>query len=358
MSDKKYTLTVYLAAPGTPVKNLKTGTITYSLPGHAYYAVSDGMTKQGFGFAPTGEGLFERMNGPGRPQSDEYKKYQNPHYERTMEITEAQYRALVNFGKRPQEVAGFNQYHYNFATNSCVDFTFNALKHAGIYKGRQTSFHDEFGNEYSWLDTGHEGLLKVLPNKRELEKIPNPVPGSSLNRTIERPLPPRDLLQRLLSENRQQELNPEQPQYAQNQRGEPYQYAQPDVAKPSLRIEDMPQFAQNIYRQGRQIFTEFCQMKNIPYDEKNLDNIAMSMAAAGYANHMRGVSMINIKDDGQVLIGHKAPELRKAAVDMAEAASTPIEESLTKVQQTARQFEYEEQQRQLAQSQSYGISRS
>lgn len=74
----------------------------------------------------------------------------------------------------------------------------------------------------------------------------------------------------------------------------------------------------------------------------------MSMAAAGYTNHMRGVSMINIKDDGQILIGHKAPELRKAAVDMAEAISTPIEESLAKVQETARQFEYEAQQRQLA----------
>ncbi|KZC76207.1 putative RTX toxins and related Ca2+-binding protein [Neisseria flavescens] len=120
----------------------------------------------------------------------------------------------------------------------------------------------------------------------------------------------------------------------------------------------MPQFAQNIYHQGRQIFTEFCQMKNIPYDEKNLDNIAMSMAAVGYANHMRGVSMINIKDDGQILIGHKAIELRKAAVDMAEAISTPIEESLAKVQETARQFEYEAQQRQLAQSQSRGMSLS
>lgn len=139
-----------------------------------------------------------------------------------------------------------------------------------------------------------------------------------------------------------------QPQYVRNQHVLPYQHEQADIAKPSLRIEDMPQFAQNIYHQGRQIFIEFCQMKNIPYEEKHLDNVAMCMAAAGYANRMRGVSMINIKDDGQILIGHKAPELRKAAVDMAEAVSTPIEESLAQVQQTARQFEQQELERQMA----------
>lgn len=53
MSDKVYTLTVYLAAPGTPVK--KSNGIEYSLPGHAYYAISDGTIKKGFGFAPTGD---------------------------------------------------------------------------------------------------------------------------------------------------------------------------------------------------------------------------------------------------------------------------------------------------------------
>lgn len=122
-----------------------------------------------------------------------------------------------------------------------------------------------------------------------------------------------------------------------------------------LKLEAIPQHAQNIYQQSKQIFTEFCNKKDISYDERSLDNIAMALAAEGYANKMRGASLINIKENGQILIGDKAPELRTASVDMQKAAVTPIEESLIKVQVTAQQFELETQQRQLVQVQSRGI---
>ena len=36
----------------------------------------------------------------------------------------------------------------------------------------------------------------------------------------------------------------------------------------------------------------------------------MALAAEGYANKMRGASLINIKENGHILIGDKAPELR------------------------------------------------
>ena len=39
---------------------------------------------------------------------------------------------------------------------------------------------------------------------------------------------------------------------------------------------------------------------------------------------------------------------------MWEAAKTPVEESLSQIQQTAQQIEYEEQQKQIVQSQSHG----
>ena len=122
-----------------------------------------------------------------------------------------------------------------------------------------------------------------------------------------------------------------------------------------LKLEAIPQHAQNIYQQSKQIFTEFCNKKDISYDERSLDNIAMALAAEGYANKMRGASLINIKENGQILIGDKAPELRTASVDMQKAAVTPIEESLIKVQVTAQQFELETQQRQLSQVQARGI---
>ena len=122
-----------------------------------------------------------------------------------------------------------------------------------------------------------------------------------------------------------------------------------------LKLEAIPQHAQNIYQQSKQIFTEFCNKKGISYDERSLDNIAMALAAEGYSNKMRGASLINIKENGQILIGDKAPEFRTASVDMQKAAVTPIEESLIKVQVTAQQFELETQQRQLVQVQSRGI---
>ncbi|HFC8840055.1 TPA: calcium-binding protein [Neisseria subflava] len=122
-----------------------------------------------------------------------------------------------------------------------------------------------------------------------------------------------------------------------------------------LNLEAIPQNAQNIYQQSKKIFTEFCNKKDIIYDERSLDNIAMALAAEGYANKMRGASLINIKENGHIFIGDKAPELRTASVDMQKAAVTPIEESLIKVQVTAQQFELETQQRQLSQVQARGI---
>ncbi|MEZ7686786.1 calcium-binding protein [Neisseria sp. 20925_1_37] len=139
-----------------------------------------------------------------------------------------------------------------------------------------------------------------------------------------------------------------------DERDERDQYAA-DIDKPTaLTIEDMPQNAQKIYYQGKQIFADFCAQKNIAYDANNLDNIAMSLASVAYKNKMSGVSLINIKGNGEVLIGHKAPGLIMASVDIWEAAKTPVEESLSQIQQTAQRIEYEEQQKQIVQSQSHG----
>ena len=123
-----------------------------------------------------------------------------------------------------------------------------------------------------------------------------------------------------------------------------------------LNLEAIPQNALNIYQQSKKIFTEFCNKKDIIYDERSLDNIAMALAAEGYANKMRGASLINIKENGHILIGDKAPELRTASVDMQKAAVTPIEESIIKVQTTTQQFELETQQKQLTQARWLSIS--
>ncbi len=143
----------------------------------------------------------------------------------------------------------------------------------------------------------------------------------------------------------------------ENQREQPYQYAQTDIAKPALRIEDMPQYAQNIYHQGKECFVDFCRHENIHYREEDLDRIGMSMAAAGYAQGLRGVSLIDVDErTREISIAHESPDLNEAMVNMDKAAATPTAESLNQIQQTAQHFENEEQQKQYAQSQSRGMS--
>ena len=63
MSNKKYTLTIYVAAPGTPLFDIDTGKPQLdeatgqqktSQPGHVFYGISEdgGRTIQSYGFAP------------------------------------------------------------------------------------------------------------------------------------------------------------------------------------------------------------------------------------------------------------------------------------------------------------------
>ena len=333
MSNKTYTLTVYMALPGTPV--LKGNEVEYSLPGHAYYAVSDGVNKQGFGFAPTGTNILQRMNGPGAVQPNEYQKYQNPYYERTMEITEKQYQALLDFGRKPQEVAGFNKDYYNFATNSCVDFVFGALKHAQIYQGRQTAIDDGLGTKVPYTDRNYEGELKIRTSIEELKRIPDPVPGSRHNDTIYRKAPKQNLLQWMVGENEQEQ---------------PHQYAQ---AAPTFRLETMPQAVQKLYHATETHLTEYHQKNGLAIDADKLQNSAMALASLGYSKKMNDAPLFNVKD-GAYLIGELNPFLIRASMDMNQAASTPIWESVNRVQQTETRFE-QEREMQLTQSQSRGM---
>ena len=163
-----------------------------------------------------------------------------------------------------------------------------------------------------------------------------------------------NLADNFIADNQRQYSNPheqqERPQYA-------HLYQQMDSAKSYPNIEDMPQYAQNIYHQGKECFVDFCRHENIPYREEDLDRIGMSMAAAGYAQGLRGVSLIDVDErTREISIAHESPDLNEAVVNMDKAAVTPTAESLNQIQQMAQQFEYETQQRQLAQSQSRGMS--
>ncbi|MDL5366570.1 hypothetical protein QSH18_13260 [Xanthomonas sp. NCPPB 2654] len=179
--DKRYTLTVYVAAPGTPLL-LSKGT---SNAGHVYYSIDDGTAANSYGFAPAKHG---ESSGPGKVFYSDAKDYKDPYYSRTMEIDKAQYERLKEFGAAPDKY-GFSM-EYGGATNSCVDFTWGALNHAGLHRKSVKGIEDK----------GFEGDLRPLENVDDIKSIPAPMPGSDLNKEHHNPKPEQTWLQKAISE--------------------------------------------------------------------------------------------------------------------------------------------------------------
>jgi hypothetical protein len=178
--DAPYTVTVYVAAPGTPLRSGGT-----SAAGHMYLSVSHEGHTNSYGFAPIKHGA---TSGPGDVTKDDVGNYIKPYYARTMEITKDQYDKIRAYAKDPEKY-GFDK-EYGGLKNSCIDFSWGALNHAGLH--RKTLI----GN-----DRTYEGALRPLSNKGDIESIPAPVPGSRLNKEEHHPMPSRNWKQWLITEN-------------------------------------------------------------------------------------------------------------------------------------------------------------
>ncbi|MEZ5662647.1 MAG: hypothetical protein R3E94_03855 [Burkholderiaceae bacterium] len=198
-----YSIKIYTALPGTPLvdEGRQIGT---SAAGHMWYEVSDGTVSNSYGFAPKEHGA---SSGPGKGYNSDTTAYLNPAYARTIEITSEQYTKLKQYGEAAMD--GDWRYfkgEYNGASNSCVDFTWGALKHAGFEIHRpQVAAHDGTAvtPEYRGpIESRFDGRLKPGHNKVDIQQIVAPVPGSPMNSEISNPPPnDRSLLQHLLSDN-------------------------------------------------------------------------------------------------------------------------------------------------------------
>ena len=105
-----------------------------------------------------------------------------------MEITAEQYRKLREFGDDPQKFS-FDM-NYNGATNSCIDFTWGALNHAGLHVRPLPIM--ELKN--------FEGNLKPLDNIGPIRSIRAPFPNSKLNTEVQNDMPTRSWKQWLISD--------------------------------------------------------------------------------------------------------------------------------------------------------------
>ena len=132
-----------------------------------------------------------------------------------------------------------------------------------------------------------------------------------------------------------------------NERDEPYQYAQaaggfsPDV--------------QPLHEKAKILLTELNQRENVYQSATEFDNTAAFITVAMQKAKMTDADVIG-RMDGKLHIIHDTLKLDVAIVDPHKAAQTPVADSVAQSKQTEQQFEYETRQRQLAQSQSRGIS--
>lgn len=152
--------------------------------GHVYYSISEGQRSDSYGFAPETHG---QTSGPGKVYYDDVENYKDPRYSRTMEISKEQYDKLQAFGKEPGK-HGFDM-KYGGAANSCIDFTWGALNHAGLHR-----------NTVLGKDKDYEGALKPLDNIRDIKSIQAPLPDSELNKEQQNKMPERSPLQWLISD--------------------------------------------------------------------------------------------------------------------------------------------------------------
>ena len=213
MDKPRYIVDIVIAAPGTPLLDPVTqqplrnpdGSPQTSGPGHMFYVLrAPGKDPASYGFAPIEHGS---MNGPGDIVDSDAKTYKNPHYTRSLEITEAQYNKLRAFGDDPV-AHGFSK-HYADVRHNCVDFTWDALNHAGIQRKHSLDVNSIGGPVGQLLpdvriplgiqSQGKDGY-RPLRNIHGVDSIEPPFPNSELNRTTTHPLPERTLKQHLLSE--------------------------------------------------------------------------------------------------------------------------------------------------------------
>ena len=179
-SADRITLTVHLAAPGTPLvalENNERKQVGLSDVGHMFLSldrVGSPEPRQSFGYTRT---PIPGNNDLGKVVDYDLRTYENPRYQRTIEITQEQYNKIIEFAKDPEK-HGFDAKNYNLATNSCVDFAWGALNHAGIH-----------GNTIFGEFKTYEGTLKVLDNIGPVQSIRPQVKGSELDREEWKPMP-------------------------------------------------------------------------------------------------------------------------------------------------------------------------
>ncbi|WP_139167198.1 XVIPCD domain-containing protein [Chromobacterium sphagni] len=183
--------------------------------------------------------------------------------------------------------------NYNGATNSCIDFTWKGLGHAGLHM-------QIYGNAGLQEITNYEGSFKPVSNVRDFDSIHTPFPSSPLNRRQINPLPAdRTILQKLLTEN--DALSPDKQKFAM----------QTAKAVEALQQRE-PRLA--------------------GLNPGQVDNLSASLASSGWRGGMDKAdgAALSAADPGKAMLISRIGEqkVRHASVDVGSAVQQPAAASL------------------------------
>ena len=143
-------------------------------------------------------------------------------------------------------------------------------------------------------------------------------------------------------------------QMSWNDKEEQYNFMQ-TVA--SFNPQSLPPEAQKLFDSVKGHMTAYHEKNGLPIDKEKFQNSVMALTALGTSQGMTNATLFSVQRD-QYLIGELNPHLNRVGMHINESASIPAVESLNQIQQATRQFEYDEQQRQIAQTQTRGMSLS
>ncbi|MEB1181857.1 XVIPCD domain-containing protein [Xanthomonas campestris pv. campestris] len=342
MDKQQYTVTIVIAAPGTPLykngeQQVIDGEPANSGPGHMFFILDDSKSKPiSYGFAPITHG---EMNGPGKIYNSDAKEYHNPAYSRTIEISKEQYEKLQKFGEEPEKL-GFDK-EYRDVHNNCVDFTWAALNHAGLHRNKSIDVNGLLGPGGVGqllpdvriplpVEGSGKDAYRPLRNIHGVESIEAPFPQSPLNKEVRHPLlADRSIQQHLLSD--QQQL-------------------------PSLRNPDHP--GHTLFAQAQTHVQALDQANNRQSDARS-DNLAGCLAVQSCKMGMNRIDDVRLSEDASHAFAVQnnpnslgPHDQLRAHVDTVVALNTPLEQSSQNWVQAAAERAHGEQQRQIQQEQS------
>ncbi|AWH31787.1 MULTISPECIES: XVIPCD domain-containing protein [Stenotrophomonas] len=311
---ERYTVTIHAAAPGTPRHGKREGheiVLNDSQVGHMYFSLDrpGALDEEGKKLAPLSFGLTRDVGADGsshgKVELHDVRIYQNPRFERTIEISKEQYEKLKQFGESPAK-HGFDMDNYNLITNACSDFTWNALNHAGLHPvGAAGPIKN------------YEGSIKVLDNIPAINAIPQQIKGSELDAVKWNEMPKQSFGQWWIS-----------------QHGEPAQNANPLDGTPAD-----PSHAD--HARLNQLHTQVAATGAFG-DE--LGNVSASLLALSHQNGFARVDEVVVgerRGDAApnlfIVQGDRAdPAHLRASLPADVAAQTPVAASFERVEQLAQ----------------------